>query len=53
MSTDPNLNESEATLLKIKTRDGEIKNLKYQTEKHDHEKLLKSLRIEIEFYKKK
>ena len=29
-------------MLKIKSRDDEIKNLKYQTEKHDHENILKS-----------
>ena len=29
----------EPELLKIKTRDDEIKNLKYQTEKHDHENI--------------
>ena len=36
-----------------KTRDDEIKNLKYQREKHDHENILKSLKIDNEFYKKK
>ena len=36
-----------------KTRDDEIKNLKYQTEKHDHENILKSLKIDNEYYKKK
>ena len=52
MSTYPNIiNEPE--LLKIKTRDDEIKNLKYQTEKHDHENILKSLKIDNEYYKKK
>ena len=40
-------------MLKIKTRDDEIKNLKYQTEKHDHENILKSLKIDSEYYKKK
>ena len=39
-------------MLKIKTRDDEIKNLKYQTEKHDHDDLLKSLKIDLEYYKK-
>ena len=43
MSNYPNLNEPE--VLKIKTKDDEIKNLKYQTEKHDHEKILKSLKL--------
>ena len=52
MRTCPNINK-EPELLKIKTRDDEIKNLKYQTEKHDHESILKSLRSDIEYYKKK
>ena len=52
MSTYPNIN-IEPELLKIKTRDDEIKNLKYQTEKHDHENMLKSLKIDTEYYKKK
>ena len=47
-----NLN-NELDLLKIKTRDDEIKNLKYQTEKHDHENNLKSLKFDNECYKKK
>ena len=45
--------KKEPELLKIKTRDDEIKNLKYQNEKHDHENILKSLKIDIEYYKKK
>ena len=53
MSTYPNLNESGATLLKIKTRDDEIKKLKCQSEKHDRENLLKSLEMDNECYKKK
>ena len=52
MSTYPDL-KNEPELLKIKTRDDEIKNLKYQTEKHDHENILKSLKIDNEHYKKK
>ena len=40
MTTIPNL-KIETELLKIKTRDDEIKNLKDQTGKHDHEKVLK------------
>ena len=51
MSSYPSLN-NESMLLKIKTRDDEIKNLKYQTEKHDHENILKSLQFDDEFYKK-
>ena len=52
MTTYPNKN-NEPELLKIKTRDDEIKNLKYQTEKHDHENILKSLKSDDESYKKK
>ena len=44
---------NEPQLLKIKTRDDEIENLKYRTEKHDHENRLKSLKIDNEHYKKK
>ena len=52
MRTNPNLN-NEPEFLRIKTRDEEIKNLKYQTEKHDHENILKSLKIDDEYYKTK
>ena len=52
MSTYASLN-SEPELLKLKTRDDEIKNHKYQTEKHYHENILKSLKIDGEHYKKK
>ena len=52
MSTYPDL-KNEPELLKIKTRDDEIKNLKYQTEKHDFENILKSLKNDNEYYKKK
>ena len=47
MSGYPNIN-IEPEILKIKTRDDEIKNLKYQTEKHDHANFLKSLKIDDE-----
>ena len=52
MTTYPDL-KNEPELLKIKTRDEEIRNLKYQTEKHDHENILKSLKSDNEYYKKK
>ena len=52
MTTYPNL-KNDVELLKIKTRDDEIKALKYQTEKHDHENILKSLKVDNEYYKKK
>ena len=51
MTNYPNLN-NEPELLKIKTRDDEIKNLKYQTEKHDQENILKCPKIDNEYYKK-
>ena len=51
MSTYPDL-KNEPELLKIKTRDDEINNLKYQTEKHDHKNILKSLKIDNDYYKK-
>ena len=40
-------------MLKIKTQADEIRNLKYQTEKHDHENIFKSPKIDNEYYKKK
>ena len=52
MTTYPNI-YNEPEIIKIKTRDHEIKDLKYQTEKHDHENILKSLKIDNEYYKKK
>ena len=52
MATFPNIN-NEPELLKIKTRYEEIKNLRYQTEKHDHDNILKSLKTDNENYKKK
>ena len=51
MSTYPIIN-NEPELLKIKTRDDEIKNLDYQSEKHDYENILKSLKADNEKYKK-
>ena len=52
MSTCPNLN-NEPELLEIKKRDDEFKNLIYQTEKHDHDNILKSLKNDNDYYKKK
>ena len=52
MNNYPDL-KNEPELLKIKTRDDEIKNLKYQTEKHDSENILKSPKVDNEYYKKK
>ena len=47
MTTYQNLN-IEPELLKIKTRVDEIKYLNYQTEKHDHENILKSIKFDNE-----
>ena len=51
MTNYPILN-NEPELLKIKTRDDEIKNLKQKTEKHDYEVILKSLKTDKEENKK-
>ena len=51
MTTYPDL-KNEPELLKIKSRDVEIKNLKYQAEKHVYEIILKSLKSDNEYYKK-
>ena len=45
--------KNEPELLKIETRDDEIKTLKNQTKKHHHENIIKSLKIDDEYYKKK
>ena len=45
MSTYLSVN-NDLEFLKIKTKDDETKDLKYRTEKHDHEKILKSLKID-------
>ena len=52
MTTYPNLN-NEPELLKTKTQADEIESLKYQTERHDHENILKPLKNDNEYYKKK
>ena len=52
MSTYPDL-KNEPELLKIKTKDEQLKELQYKTEKHDHENILKSLKNDNDYYKKK
>ena len=52
MSIFPNLKNEDPQLLKITTKDDEIKELKYRTEKHDHENILKSLKIDSECHRK-
>ena len=44
----PDLN-NELELIKIKTKDDQLKELQYKTEKHDHESILKSLKIDAEY----
>ena len=44
----PNLKNEDPEVLKIKTKDDEIKDLKYKTDKHDPENILKPLNIESE-----
>ena len=53
MSVYPNLKNDDVELLKIKTKDDQLKELQYKTEKHDFENILKSLKSDNESYKKK
>ena len=53
MSTYPNLKTDDVELLKIKTKDDQLKELQYKTGKHHFENILKSLRNDNEYYKKK
>ena len=50
--TYPNLN-NDPELLKIKTKHDQLNELQYRTEKHDHENIIKSLKIDNGYYKKK
>ena len=43
----PNIN-GDAELLKIETKDDQLKELQYKSEKHDHENIIKSLKIDNE-----
>ena len=43
----PNL-KNEPEMLKIKTKNDQLKKLQYKTEKHDHEKKLKSPKADNE-----
>ena len=52
MSGYPDL-KNDVELLKIKTKDDQLKELQYKTERHDHENILKSLKSDNEYYKKK
>ena len=53
MSGYPNLKTDVVELIKIKSKDDQLKELQYKTEKHDHENILKSLKSDNESYKKK
>ena len=53
MSVYPNLKSDDVELLKIKTKDDQLKELQYKTEKHVFENILKSLKSDNESYKKK
>ena len=53
MSVYPNLKTDDVELLKIKTKDDQLKELQYRTEKHDQENILNSLKGDNESYKKK
>ena len=52
MTNYPDL-KNDVELLKIKTKDDQLKELQYKTEKHDHENILKSLKADNESIKKK
>ena len=45
----PKSREGRSFVVKQTTKDDESGDLKYRTEKHHHEKLLKTLRIDNEF----
>ena len=53
MSGYPILKTDDVELLKITTKDDQLKKLQYKTEKHDFDNILKSLKIDNEYYKKK
>ena len=49
----PTLKNEDPTLFKIKTKDDEIEVIKYRTEKLDYENILKSLKTDNDYYRKK
>ena len=53
MTTYPNLKNEDPTLSKITTKDDQLRELQYKTEKHYHGDILKSLKIDNTYYKKK
>ena len=53
MSGYPNLKTNDVELLKLKTKDDQLRERQYKTEKYDHENILKSRKSDSESYKKK
>ena len=53
MSGHPIFKTDDVEISEIKTNGDQLKELQYKTEKHDHEKLLKTLKSDNESYKKK
>ena len=53
MSGYPNLKTDDVELLKIKTKDDQLKELQYKTEKHNFGNILKSLKSDKKSYQKK
>ena len=51
--TYPNLKTDDVEIIKTKTKDDQLKEHQYKTEKHDFENILKSLKSDNESYKKK
>ena len=51
MTTYPNLKNEDPTL-KITTKDDQLRELQFKTEKHDHENILKSPKIDTGYYEK-
>ena len=49
----PNSRIENPTWLKITTKDDEIEEINYKTEKHYHENILKSLKLDKDYYKKR
>ena len=49
----PNLKNEDPTLLKITTKDDETRELKYRTERDDNDKILKSLKVDNDYDRKK
>ena len=51
--TNPKLKTEDPTLLEISTKEYETEELNYKREEQAHETILKSIKNDIEFFKKK